>query len=442
MANHSSVSAPSPIKRYAIALIALSLAALAVTLYQWIELVIMRGGGSAPLCTLSATFNCAGVWNSGLSENVHRYTGIPIAGWGVAWSLLALALSALLWQRARNSQTTVEVVLALRLVTGAGALIALLLLGYSAAIKVFCPTCIVFYLLVWGSAYLAFFKLKPESAGWARPMLFTGGLLTLTLALLIYPGLRTPVQDLTTAPLSTVAQETGVATPVMKRPPLEEFLISLPPGVQEATSASLDIYRHAKSIPAMPDPKRVSFGPALAPVHLIEWTDIRCSHCKNMEQALQEIRRITPAGSWTEESRHYPLDTQCNPHALRDGGGVSCLGAKVQICLHGSPEFPRVRGAMFAEQHSLSIERIWKIAAGDDADKRKTLESCVNSPETANVLHQDIELAEKHGIEGTPLIVINGRRGTAVPAFMYAMILAQGDSNDPAFAVLPPPPKQ
>lgn len=440
MANHSSVSVP--IKRYSIALIVLSLAALAVTLYQWIELAVMRGGGSAPLCTLSATFDCAGVWNSALSENVHRYTGIPIAGWGVAWSVVTLILSGLLWQRARRSQTTAEAVLALRLVTGAGALIAVLLLGYSAALQVYCPTCIVFYVLVWVSAYLAFFKLKPESTGWGQPVLLTGGVLVVTLAALIYPGLRTPVQDLSTAPLSAVAQETGVATPVAQKSPLEQFLASLPPGVQQATSASLDIYRHAKSIPAMPDPKRVSFGPALAPVHLVEWTDIRCPHCKNMEQALQEIQRITPAGSWTVESRHYPLDTQCNPHALRDGGGVSCLAAKVQICLHGSPEFARVRGAMFAEQDSLSIERIWKIASGDDAGKRRALESCVNSPETGNVLRQDIELAEKHGIEGTPLIVINGRRGTAVPAFMYSMILAEGDSNDPAFAVLPPPPRE
>ncbi len=433
---------PSSVKRYAIALIVLSLAALAVTLYQWIELVVMRGGGSAPLCTLSATFNCAGVWNSALSENVHRYTGIPVAGWGVAWSVVTLLLSGLLWQRARRSQPGADTIQALRLVTGAGALIALLLLGYSAAIKVFCPTCIVFYVLVWGSAYLAFFKLKPESTSWGQPMLLTSGVLVVTLAALIYPGLRTPVKDLTTAPLSTLAQETGAVVPVVQRPPLEEFLTSLPPGVQEATSASLDIYRKSKSLPGMPDPKRVSFGPALAPVHLIEWSDIRCSHCKNMEQALQEIRRITPAGSWTKESRHYPLDTQCNPHARHDGGGISCLGAKVQICLHGTPEFAHVRGAMFAEQGRLSLERIWQIAAGGDTAKRKSLEACVNSPETGNVLREDIELAEKHGIEGTPLVVVNGRKGTAVPAFIYSMILAQGDSNDPAFGILPPPPKQ
>lgn len=435
-------SAPSPIKRYAIALIALSLAALAVTLYQWIELAVMRSGGSAPLCTISATFNCAGVWNSGLSESVHRYTGIPVAGWGVAWSVAALILSGLLWQRARQSQPTADTILALRLLAGAGALIAVLLLGYSAAIKVFCPTCIVFYLLVWGSAWLAFFKLKPQSTNWAQPMLLTGGVLAVTLAALIYPGLRTPVKDLATAALSAVTREADTAASMEQKesPPLNEFLASLPPGVQQATSASLDIYRRSKPIPTMPDPKRVSFGPALAPVHLVEWTDIRCPHCKSMEQALEEIRRITPAGSWTQESRHYPLDTQCNRYALRDGGGISCLGARVQICLRGTPEFSRVRGAMFAQQDSLSIERIWQITAGGDTARRKSLETCVNSPETERILQEDIELAEKHDFTGTPLVVVNGRKGTAVPAFIYSMILAKGQDNDPAFAMLPPPP--
>ncbi len=186
----------------------------------------------------------------------------------------------------------------------------------------------------------------------------------------------------------------------------------------------------------MPDPKRVSFGPALAPVHLIEWTDIRCSHCKNMERALHEIRRLTPAGSWTGEARHYPLDIQCNSNVRRDGGGISCLAAQVQICLRGTQELSRVRGAMFAEQEGLNKGRIWQIAAGNDASKRKALESCVNSTGTANILREDIELAAKHGIEGTPLIVINGRKGTAVTAFMYGMILAKGDSNNPAFGVL------
>jgi protein-disulfide isomerase len=444
MANFPAAPAPSSLKRYAIALITLSLAALAVTLYQWIELAVLRGGGNAPLCTLSATFNCAGVWDSSLSESVHRYTGIPVAGWGVAWSVVALILSGLLWRRARRSQPTGDVILALRLLTGAGALIALLLLGYSAAIKVFCPTCIVFYVLVWGLASLAFFKLKPESASWGQPVLLTGGMLAVTLALLLYPGLRTPVTDLSTATLSTVARETGSPPPttVTQPPPLEEFLASLPPGVQEATSASLAIHRKSKSVPSMPDPKRVSFGPALTPVHLIEWLDIRCPHCRSLEQALGEIQRITPAGSWTKESRHYPLDTQCNRYALRDGGGISCLGARVQICLRGTPEFARVRGAMFADQERLNRDLIWRIATGGDADKRKTLESCVNSTETERILQEDIELAEKHGITGTPLVVVNGRKGTAVPAFIYGMILAQGRDEDLAFAALPPPPMQ
>ncbi|MFP5344648.1 MAG: thioredoxin domain-containing protein [Gammaproteobacteria bacterium] len=438
-------SATSPVKRYAITLTALSLAALAVTLYQWVELAALRSGGNAPLCTISATFNCAGVWNSSLSESVHRYTGIPVAGWGVAWSVVALILSGLLWQRARQTQPAADIIQALRLITGAGALIALLLLGYSAAIKVFCPTCIVFYALVWGSAWLAFFKLKPDGTRWAQPALLTGGVLAVTLAALIYPGLRTPVQDLATAALSTVTQETGApapSAPVTQGPPLEQFLASLPPGVQEAVSFSLDMYRKSKPVPGMPDPKRVSFGPALAPVHLVEWTDIRCPHCKNMEQALEEIRRITQPGSWTQESRHYPLDTQCNRYALRDGGGISCLAARVQICLRGTPELARVRGAMFAQQDSLSIERIWQISAGGDTARRKSLETCVNSPETGRILQEDIESANKHDFTGTPLVVINGRKGTAAPAFIYGMILAQGRDNDPAFAVLPPPPPQ
>jgi protein-disulfide isomerase len=416
-------------------LIGIAVLACLLTLYQWIELVQLRSGGAAPLCSFSASLDCTGVWNSKLSGFIHESTGIPIAGWGLAWSLVVLALSIWTWLQSRRARPTDDAVWALRLVVGAGTLISLLLLAYSAYLKVFCPTCLLFYLLVWVTAYLVFVPIKARGADWFQSALLSGGLLVAALAILIYPGLHTPRENLITARLSDVANVKQVKTPAS---PLEEFLNSLPVAVQQATSNSLEVYRTSPFISTPPDPKRITFGTLNAPVHMIEWTDIRCPHCKNLEEALTELRNITPPGSWSQETRHFPLDSDCNPKVGRSGGGVSCLAAKLEICLMGSPEFSHVRAMMFKEQANLTKERIWEIAT-KDPERRKALESCVASPETANTLNEDIDLAEKYQLEGTPLVVINGRKGTSVPAFILGVIMAKGHDDDPAFLLLPAP---
>lgn len=220
--------------------------------------------------------------------------------------------------------------------------------------------------------------------------------------------------------------------PAKGNPLVADMIKQMPAEGRKALAESLRVYREAKSLSATPDPKRLSHGAAKSAVHLIEWTDIRCPHCARLEKDLGELRKQLPPDAWSEESRHFPLDNTCNPVIQRDGGGISCLAAKVQICLAGSADFMSVRSRLFAEQRHLSQERIWEIAAAAPEQRRK-LEACVNSPATKQALENDIALAMQYGIEGTPLVVINGRKATAFPAFIYAMVLTQGKDNDPAF---------
>ena len=422
--------------RIPIALTVVALLATLLGMYQWFELVQLRNTGKALACTLSAQLDCAAVWNSPLSQQVHQITGIPIVGWGLAWSLVVLCLSVVwLYQAKKQTADPGTVAWALRLTTGVGALIALALLAYSASIKIFCPTCIAFYVLVALAVYLAFRHRSAMSKSWIQPALMSGGLLLVVLAPLLYLGLHTPRENVLTANVSSVSDVPVIKTAVAAGSPLEKFLNSLPPRLQQAVSDSLLAYRNATPIDKPLDPRRLTYGSANAPVHLIEWTDIRCPHCKRMEEALNEIRGQSP-DAWSEETRHYPLDSECNPHMERSAGGVSCLAAKLQICLIGSPDFARVRATMFAQQEGLTKEGIWEIAT-KDSERRKALEGCVDSPKTATSLQDDITYAEQHGITGTPLVAINGRKAPALPAFIFALIMTQGRDNDPGFAVLP-----
>jgi hypothetical protein len=54
-------------------------------------------------------------------------------------------------------------------------------------------------------------------------------------------------------------------------------------------------------------------------------------------------------------------------------------------------------------------------------------------------LQDDVEYAWRYQPEGTPLVVVNGRKATQSGAFLYSMALTGGDAKSPAFERLPPP---
>ena len=54
-------------------------------------------------------------------------------------------------------------------------------------------------------------------------------------------------------------------------------------------------------------------------------------------------------------------------------------------------------------------------------------------------LQDDINAAMQFNIEGTPLVLINGREVRPVPPLLYALVLTGGAWQNAAFADLPPP---
>jgi serine/threonine-protein kinase len=96
--------------------------------------------------------------------------------------------------------------------------------------------------------------------------------------------------------------------------------------------------------------------------------------------------------------------------------------------------------ALFENQRWLTKRKVFEIAAR--FGPRRRLEECISSPETEAKLEDDIAWAREHGIQGTPLVLMNGREVPASLQFLYAMVLAQGDPAHPAFAALPPPQPQ
>jgi serine/threonine-protein kinase len=410
-------------------------------------------------------------------------TGVPVAGWGVAWGLVALALPLAALLRAAQSRPLGALVSAVRFAAAGGAVAVFVFVAVSLSERVFCSGCFATYVIVAGYAGIAL-------TGWQRAGLpeagrgvaLSVGATLVAYFLLLYPGTHTPrssaeasraaleqIPLASPAPASPSAPSTPAssstppapASPSARpaeastaKPPAEAsatkpsvsesdkalvaFVSSLSPQDKQALSNALALYRQATPRPlGVP---RLLVGPASAPVRITEFTDALCSHCAELYETLHALRERVGPAAFSIEPRHFPLDGSCNPMMRRGDAPVRCLAARVEICLERKPGAYAFAGTLFERQKDLRAETVMAIA--QTHAPRAELDACLASPDTDAKLASDLQEAAAHGVEGTPLVLINGRRGVAYGPFLYAMVLTKGSADNAAFDALPPPSPQ
>ncbi len=416
------------------------------SLFLWAELVLSRSGGGS-FCGFGGKFDCTGVWNGALASTVHRLSGLPIAGWGLVWSVTAFVLPLAGLARLASNERPGALLSAVRLTAGAGLLAAAVLLAGSAVAGAICVGCIATYLLVGAYAAIALF-------GWRRaglPEAGRGGALalgctTVAFALLLYPGLHTPKTSgeagrRAVTEAAGLTEEAPVPAPSRvgtgdsgKDKALADLVATLDPAGKQVLADSLAIYRH--SPPAILPAPRALVGSPMAPIRITEFTDILCEHCAGLYETLQTLRAHSAPGSFSVDARQFPLDGRCNPK-LEPGKGddVRCVAAAARICMESSGREPDFAGALFARQQGLTREAVFEIAA--PYMPRETLAACLASPATRAALDQDLAAAAQFDSDGTPIVAINGRRGTSFGPFLYAMILTRGNPEHRTFDALP-----
>ncbi|MCB9645332.1 MAG: thioredoxin domain-containing protein [Deltaproteobacteria bacterium] len=436
---------------------------LVLGVVQWMELLLAQVTGDS-FCSISSTLNCTAVWSSPVAKALQSATHVPVAGWGVVWSLGALVAALGVVRQGMAGQSADRFSVVAKIFGAAGALASLAFLGLSASIGAFCLTCLTTYAL---SFLFAFFALRlpldrPLKQQALVPALAgAAGLVVIGYLVVLYPGLRTPTGDETGAELAAAAakaapaehahsnQTQPPAAPNASQPAeptsrLGRFLSELSPQAQQALANVLAEMK-AAPVPDVSAFKRriLHHGDASAPVQMLDFSDIQCPHCAQLAVTGDELRRLSPEGAFAQESRWFPLDAECNPKLdprHTDGSGVRCAGARVMICLEGDPGYDKARHALFKAQQELSSpDMVLGIASDASGRSKADLSECMGRPETEAKLRADIEYAFAYDLEGTPLVVMNGRKVQPIGPLLYALILAEGRLDHPDFAALPPP---
>ncbi len=420
-------------------------------LFQWTQLVAARTGGSS-FCGLNDEGSCAGVWDSAFATAVHEATGIPVAGWGLVWSLPAILLplwTLVLRANAEDREAAHEPVNAWlgTLWLSIGGLVAVVVLIAASLVHgALCSTCALTYTLVTAYAATCFVQTPPWRLPLTRGISPAALTLAVSCALLFVPGLQTPMNEAAEgrkALLKVAGEEAATlgrddeAAPAEETGPLArvgELLAELPPQLQQLFADELLRYAHASPPPIRPP--RSLIGSADAPVRLTEFTDALCSHCATLHETLGQLRAALPADAFSIEARHFPLDAACNPEIQAESTQpVRCLAARAAICMEGRPEAFEFSGLVYGHQRALDDEQIFRLAGGWIS--REELESCASSPATDTKLQDDIAWAIQHEIAGTPLVLLNGRPVAPFGPLLYALILTGGDASHPVFDGLP-----
>lgn len=474
---------PPLAKRPLIALVALAAGSALWALFLWGQLLVMRAGGTA-FCAAEGTVDCGSVWDSPFAVATHNLSGVPVAGWGLMWGLMAFALSlAALADPDRAAGRGLAT--GLRLIAFVGVLSVVGLLVASIAAGHICTGCIGTYILVGGWAAVAF--LGTRGVGLAEPqraLMITGAAFVASYLALLYPGSQTPhaVASLGKDALAAVGKDKdkdkapaadahaghnhgpGVdhgapPAPVGTRPlgpspfdgppsgdpardeALDALMSQLPPEARQLLADFLLEYENQKPSSAVPAP-RVVLGDAKAATRIVDWTDPLCPHCAELHDALDELRRITPGG-FTTEPHMFPLDGLCNAAVERknESGEVRCLATKALLCLEEEPDkFALAQKVIFENQGRLTPQSVFELLK--PFTDRKALEGCMASAETQKKIDDDAAAGRANNLEGTPLVLLNGKEVKPWPPLIYALALTGGKTKHTAFKVLPPPRNQ
>lgn len=154
---------------------------------------------------------------------------------------------------------------------------------------------------------------------------------------------------------------------------------------------------------------RYVIGPESAPVRIVSWLGYQCTDCQRIESELMSLMKANP-GKINVTFRHFPLNTDCNPHAPGRHHGNACWAARAAETagiLGGTEAFEKMHAWLFRVKGDFSNAQLQQhvVSLGFDP---KGFERLMNDPTSLEPVKRDIDDAMRLGIFQTPFMFING----------------------------------
>ncbi|MBI4248838.1 MAG: DsbA family protein [Elusimicrobia bacterium] len=147
-----------------------------------------------------------------------------------------------------------------------------------------------------------------------------------------------------------------------------------------------------------------TMGSSRAPVHIIEFSDFQCSHCKRAQEPLKKLWE-----TYGEKARltfkHYPLGNM-HPNAR-----AASLAAE---CAHAQGKFWAYHDLLFDTQELWAIQKDASAYFLDLADRAalnaEEFKNCLKDPKMDERVQRDIDEGDARQINSTPTFFLNEKR--------------------------------
>jgi protein-disulfide isomerase len=148
----------------------------------------------------------------------------------------------------------------------------------------------------------------------------------------------------------------------------------------------------------LPPGKSPIKGPADAPITIVEFSDYQCPYCARSEPLVKQALDAYPTQARLI-FKHLPL-TSIHPQALP--AALAAAAAQKQ------GKFWEMHDKLFANQRALAPEQLKQYAGEIGLDVAK-FEADMQSEEVKQMVQEDMDLAQRVGVRGTPTIFVNGK---------------------------------
>jgi len=154
------------------------------------------------------------------------------------------------------------------------------------------------------------------------------------------------------------------------------------------------------------DTGRHSFGPADAPVTIIEFADFECPACRAFNLDVLAPLRAEHPGKVRWVFRHWPLSYH----------RFAAPAARAAECAADQGRFEAFHDAVYLGQDSLGLKAWGSFASAAGVPDTVAFNKCNSLPNTSAVAEADSRVALDLKGRGTPLLIVNGLQFPGVPS--------------------------
>ena len=152
---------------------------------------------------------------------------------------------------------------------------------------------------------------------------------------------------------------------------------------------------------AAPGPSRGGENP---PIHIVEFSDLECPHCKAAQPIIEKLVADFPQVRFIFQQ--FPLPATMHPWAMKAAQYADCAGQMDKNA------FWKYVDAVFDNQGGIALatadDKLKELATANGLNAEK-IAACAASPETDARVRKSMELGKSLDVNQTPTIFINGR---------------------------------